>query len=234
MLLVKAKERLSRHASALLDSGMTEKPDGVHSSSQTRDRLLHATETLVVRDGVVALSVRRIAAEAGVNSALIRYYFGDTDGLLRELAHRNAVLIRNVRIRLLDELDKQATPDLVASIDALVLPLWAPAAMSSRHRAIIVLDEIFSRADASLHKAIWAEFAHGVQRVSQALACALQTSDMTALAWRIRFVTAAALDIPPRAPRSGDAPASSLYGPETAEERLTQFRLFAQQALGKL
>jgi AcrR family transcriptional regulator len=213
---------------------MNEKPDGARSSSQTRDRLLHATETLVVRDGVVALSVRRIAAEAGANSALIRYYFGDTDGLLRELAHRNAVLIRDTRTRLLDELDRQDGPDLTASIDALVLPLWTPAAMSNRHRAIIVLDEIFSRADASLHAIIWAEFAQGVQRVSQALADALQTSDMSALAWRIRFVTAAALDIPPRAPRSGEAPLSSLYGTDTAEERLAQFRLFAQQALGKL
>lgn len=217
-----------------LDGSMTEMSDDTRTPSQTRDRLLHAAETLVVRDGVVALSVRRIAAEAGVNSALIRYYFGDTDGLLRELAHRNAVLIRDARTRLLDALDKRTAPDLVASIDALVLPLWTPAAMSSRHRAIIVLDEIFSRADESLHNAIWAEFAQGVQRVSQALARALGTSDMTALAWRIRFVTAAALDIPPRAPRSGEAPLSSLYGSETVDERLDQFRLFAQQALGRL
>ncbi|HWJ68879.1 MAG TPA: TetR family transcriptional regulator [Sphingobium sp.] len=213
---------------------MNENLHGAHSPSQTRDRLLHAAEILVVRDGMVTLSVRRIAAEADVNSALIRYYFGDTDGLLRELAHRNAVLIGTARTRLLDELDKQPAPDLAASIDALVLPLWAPAAMSNRHRAIIVLDEIFARADASLHKAIWAEFAQGVQRVTQALAQALQTSDMTALAWRIRFVTAAALDIPPRAPRSGEA-LSSPYRPETTEEeRLAQFRLFARQALSAL
>lgn len=210
---------------------MNRKQDDARAPAQTRERLLHAAEILVVRDGVVGLSVRRIAAEAGVNSALIRYYFGDTDGLLRELALRNAALIRDARTSLLDALDAQPAPDLAASIDALILPLWAPAAMSHQHRAITVLDEIFARAGTALHKEIWAEFAQGVQRVSQALARALGTSDMIALAWRIRFVTAAALDIPPRAPRSGEAPLSNLYGTETAEERLAQFRLFARQAL---
>lgn len=205
-----------------------------HDGQQTRDRLLLATETLVVRDGVIALSVRRIATQAGVNSALIRYHFGDTDGLLHELAHRNAALIRDARNHLLDACDAHSAPDFVTSVDALVLPLWAPAAMSSQHRAIVVLDEIYARASAALHAEIWAEFAEGVQRVTQALQRAIGTTDALALAWRIRFVTAAALDIPPRSPRSGEAPRTTLYGPDTAQERLVQFRLFAQQALRSL
>jgi hypothetical protein len=103
--------------------------------------------------------------------------------------------------------------------------------MSAEHRAIVVLDEIYSRASPSLHEAIWAEFASGVRRVSEALRRALDCGDEAGLAWRIRFVTAAALDIPPRSPRSGEHPRSPIYGLDTGEERLAQFRRFARQAL---
>ena len=65
---------------------MARKTTGTQTAEQTRHRLLSAAERLVVRDGVVSLSVRRIAAEAEVNSALIRYHFGDMPGLLTALA----------------------------------------------------------------------------------------------------------------------------------------------------
>jgi AcrR family transcriptional regulator len=206
-------------------------PASAPPAAQTRQRLLGATEGLVVREGVTALSVRRIADAAGVNSALIRYHFGDVAGLLRELAIRNAAQVRDARDALLDALEAAPAPDFTAAVDALVLPLWAPAALSAEHRAIVVLDEIYSRASTSLHEAIWAEFASGVKRVSEALRRALDCADEAGLAWRIRFVTAAALDIPPRSPRSGEHPRSPIYGLDTGEERLAQFRRFARQAL---
>jgi AcrR family transcriptional regulator len=210
---------------------MVRRSSGPQTAEQTRQRLLAATEALVVREGVVALSVRRIANEAGVNSALIGYHFGDTSGLLRELARLNAGQIRDARAGLLDVLESRAEPDFEGSVEALVLPLWAPAAMSPQERAIVVLDEIFSRARPPLHDEIWAEFAGGVRRVSAALGRAIGCTDGAALAWRIRFVTAAALDIPPRSGRSGDLPRSAVYGPESGAERLAQFLRFARQAL---
>ena len=210
---------------------MDRKPDRAQIALQTRDRLLVATEMLVVRDGVVSLSVRRIAGEAGVNSALIRYHFGDTDGLLRELAHLNAARITDLRNQLLDALETKADPDFIASVDALVLPLWTAAAMSEQHRAIVVLDEIFARAGPTLQEEIWAGFAQGVRRVSLALQQALGCADGPALAWRIRFVTAAALDIPPRSSRTDENRRSAIYGLDTPSERLEQFRIFAQQAI---
>ncbi len=213
---------------------MARKPPATQTAEQTRQRLLAATETLVVREGVVALSVRRIANEAGVNSALIRYHFGDVEGLLRELAHLNAIQIRDARNRLLDALEGVPVPDLAASVDALVLPLWAPAALSLEQRAIVVLDEIYARATATLHEAIWREFASGVARVSDVLRRALGGPDEKALAWRIRFVTAAALDVPPRSTRAGEHPRSAIYGLDTPEERLAQFRRFARQALREI
>ena len=48
----------------------------------TARRLLEAARRLLVRSGFRALSVQAIADEAGENKALIRYYFGDKNGLL--------------------------------------------------------------------------------------------------------------------------------------------------------
>jgi len=185
----------------------------------------------VVREGVVSLSVRRIAHEAEVNSALIRYHFGDVAGLLTELARLNAAQLRDARDRLLDEIEAKGAPDFEAAVDALVLPLWAPAAMSAGQRAIVVLDEIYSRADPALHDLIWSEFSQGVRRVTDALRQALNCNDEVALSWRIRFVTAAALDIPPRSDRAGEHARSPIYGLASPDDRLLQFRRFAQQAL---
>jgi AcrR family transcriptional regulator len=210
------------------------------ASGQTREKLLAAAERLVISEGVHALTVRRIAREADANSALIRYHFGNTDGLLLELARRNAARLNDLRNQLLDAIDAREQPDFEASVDALVLPLWASAAMSQDQRALVVLDEIFSRADETLQREVWAMFSEGVQRVNQAIAACLPGISLTELAWRVRFVTAAALDVPPRSNRAkGDALAApdayrAIYGRDDLPERLGHFRVFAQQALRHL
>lgn len=215
----------------LIDRAMARRSTGSQVADQTRHRLLGATERLVVSEGVVSLSVRRVANEAEVNSALIRYHFGDMHGLLTELARRNAAQLRDARDALLDALDAKGVPDFVAAVDALVLPLWAPAAMSADRRALVVLDEIYARAGSALHDLIWAEFSDGVRRVTEALRVALNCADEVGLAWRIRFVTAAALDIPPRSARLDEHARSPIYRLDSTDERVAQFRRFAQQAL---
>jgi hypothetical protein len=69
-------------------------------------------------------------------------------------------------------------------------------------------------------------FADGVAQVRARLRAALPGVDDETLGWRIRFVTAAALDVPPRDARR--------EGRESREERLEQFRRFAVHALGDL
>lgn len=197
-------------------------------TQSTPDRLLAAAERLVVREGVRALTVRRIATEAGVNSALVRYHFGDMDGLLGQLALRNAARLADARSVLLDALQAE---DFAGAVDALIVPLWAKAAMNPQFRAIVVLDEVFSRSGKDLNARIWAVFADGVARVQAAFVQCLPGVDPTALAWRIRFVTAAALDIPPRGLPDGGENARAAYGRDSEDERLVRFRQFAMDAL---
>lgn len=211
-----------------VDTGMTLVMATSHDTLTTPDRLLAGAERLVVREGVRMLTVRRIADEAGVNSALVRYHFGDTDGLLGELALRNAAQLADMRSALLEVL---RPGDFAGAVDALVMPLWAQAAMNSHYRAIVVLDEVFSRSGKDLNARIWAAFADGVARVQAALAACLPGVDSTELAWRIRFVTAAALDIPPRGLPNYREGARAAYGEDNDKERLVRFRRFAAEAL---
>ena len=52
----------------------------------TRDRLLEAVPTVLAREGIAGTSARVLAAEAGVNQALIFYHYDSVDGLLAEAA----------------------------------------------------------------------------------------------------------------------------------------------------
>jgi len=56
----------------------------------TRNALLDAAQELMLSDGYAAVTTRRIAARAGVNSALVFYYFESLDGLFVALFQRGA------------------------------------------------------------------------------------------------------------------------------------------------
>ena len=56
----------------------------------TRNALLDAAQELMVDEGYAAVTTRRIAARAGLNSALVFYYFDTMDGLFVALFRRGA------------------------------------------------------------------------------------------------------------------------------------------------
>ena len=58
--------------------------------STTRTALLDAAQSLMLEGGYAAVTTRRIAAKAGVNSALVYYYFDTMDGLFIALFRRGS------------------------------------------------------------------------------------------------------------------------------------------------
>lgn len=58
-------------------------------SGRTKENLLEAASRLMCRRPDADVTISEIAAEAGANSALISYYFGNKDGLLMALLQRN-------------------------------------------------------------------------------------------------------------------------------------------------
>jgi AcrR family transcriptional regulator len=58
--------------------------------SSSRKALLDAAEAIMIEEGYAAVSSRRLATKAGVNSALVYYYFDTMDGLFIELFRRGS------------------------------------------------------------------------------------------------------------------------------------------------
>ena len=58
------------------------------SSSPTRDAILDAAERTFAARGFTATTIKHLAAEAGVNTALLYYYFADKETLYREMLRR--------------------------------------------------------------------------------------------------------------------------------------------------
>ena len=56
--------------------------------TETRDLILDAAERLFAAQGFAATTIKQIGAEAGVNSALLYYYFADKETLYREMLRR--------------------------------------------------------------------------------------------------------------------------------------------------
>lgn len=78
------------------------------AASPVPGRLILAARKLFLSDDYHAISTRQIADEAGVNVSMIRYYFGNKEGLYEEM-------IRQTYRPLLDVLDK----DMMSSLDGL-------------------------------------------------------------------------------------------------------------------
>lgn len=54
----------------------------------TRDQLLHAAGELMIERGSTEISLSEIAKKSGLNSALVKYYFGNKAGLLMALLRK--------------------------------------------------------------------------------------------------------------------------------------------------
>ena len=74
------------------------------SDLETSEKLIAAAERLFAEHGYNGVSVRMIAAAAGVNWSLLGYYFRGKEGLLSEVYRRHCGELNSARMRLLQEI----------------------------------------------------------------------------------------------------------------------------------
>jgi AcrR family transcriptional regulator len=122
-----------------------------------RDLLVATAERLFAEQGIDAVSLRTVMAEAGTNVAAVRYHFGTKDALVEAVVRARSEEIRLARDALLTALEAAPDPSLHDLAEAFVLPLAAMAAAgdvewirlvagvtAGGHPAMAVIDEEFA------------------------------------------------------------------------------------------
>src|SRR5688500_12317044 len=116
------------------------------AAADTSDKLIAAAERLFAEHGYTSVSVRAIAAAAGVNWSLVGYYFRGKEGLLSEAYRPHCSSLNTERIKLLGAAPRAGLP-LERVIEASVRPALAeiqtPGAETSfsRLRAILAAED---------------------------------------------------------------------------------------------
>ena len=114
---------------------------GAVSPPGARERILDTAEQLFAREGVMAVTLRSIAAAADVNVAAVNYYFGSKEKLFEEMFVRRIAPLNDERLARLQACIDQSNgnPPLEAIVKAYVLPAAQLAdASGASARAIIV------------------------------------------------------------------------------------------------
>ena len=90
----------------------------------TRERLVEAAERLFADGGLEGVSLRRVAAAAGVNSAAVHYHFGSREALVEAVVMNRLARVQARREELLAAVREANDPhDLRRLVEVLVLPL---------------------------------------------------------------------------------------------------------------
>lgn len=77
-------------------------------SLQTRNEILDAAEGLFAHRGLYGVTVRNIAEKAGVDTALVHYYFGTKDQVFEAVFERRTVTINEARLKSMDLYEAEA------------------------------------------------------------------------------------------------------------------------------
>jgi AcrR family transcriptional regulator len=128
-----------------------------------RSVLVATAERLFAEQGIDAVSLRTVMAEAGTNVAAVRYHFGTKDDLVEAVVRARSEEIKAARDALLTALEESADPSLRDLAEAFVLPLAGMATAgdvewirlvagvtASGHPALAVIDEEFAEQSARL------------------------------------------------------------------------------------
>jgi AcrR family transcriptional regulator len=93
-------------------------------TAQTPAKIVDAAEMLLARDGWANVSVRAVAAQAGVNLSAVSYHFGSFKALRTEVLARRLIPLNEERQQTLEELQqRKAKPSLNEILHAYLDPL---------------------------------------------------------------------------------------------------------------
>jgi AcrR family transcriptional regulator len=80
------------------------------SGGETRESILNSAEDLFSKHGFYGVTIREVAREAGVDTALVHYYFGSKRELFDAVFLRRAAVWNNERVEAINRYAREAGP----------------------------------------------------------------------------------------------------------------------------
>ncbi len=120
--------------------GRPSKADGSSDAADLRDRILDHAELSFAEAGFEGANLRDIAARAGVNQGLIRYYFGSKAELFDEcFRRRGGVLAGHRHVNLDRLLERNKNPSVEEIVYAYLKPQWDMKYSSANGAAFVAM-----------------------------------------------------------------------------------------------
>jgi AcrR family transcriptional regulator len=159
-------------------------------SESSREKLIASAERLFADRGFDGVSVRDIANAAGVNSALVGYYFRGKEGLLSEVYTRHCEPMKRERARLLEEFSKAVKgPTLEQVIEAFIRPSLEVTTDKNGHTGFTRLRAVLSAENSALLEKLVAEnFDQSSRMFVDALCKCLPELTREDILWRFHFL----------------------------------------------
>ena len=171
-----------------VDRGAIREASTDATPADTQARLLAAAERLFAEKGYANVSVRAIAAEAGVNWSLLGYYFRGKEGLLSEVYRRHCRTLNAERVKLLAAA-RHAPDRLEAVIEAFVRPALAEIQLPGDQSSFSRLRAILAAEDSALLNQLVADnFDMSSRTFVTALHESLPGVPLDEVLWRFHFM----------------------------------------------
>lgn len=161
-------------------------------TTDTREALLDAAESLFAEHGVQAASLRAITQQAGANLAAVHYHFGSKEGLVRAVFSRRVGPLNQERLRRLEEYECEdgGVEDVLRAFIEPVLEMRREEPEGSRQFARL-MGRSFHEPSEEVRTIMMEEFGPMIHRFSEALARRLPHLPRNEILWRLHFVAGA-------------------------------------------
>jgi AcrR family transcriptional regulator len=159
-----------------------------------RERILDAAEDHFSRHGFWGVTIREVAQEAKVDTALLHYYFDTKRGLFDAVFARRAEIVNKERIDSIDAYEKSAGSSITAEgvIDAFLQPILERAATGDQrwHNYFALIAQV-NNTPAWGGETMGRTFDPVIHRLIDALRKALPGANEKDLYWSYHFLSGA-------------------------------------------
>jgi AcrR family transcriptional regulator len=157
----------------------------------SRTKLVDAATELFIQRGFRDVSIREIADAAGTNSALISYYFGDKEGLFRQIYKDTVEPFNTARMINFDLIEQAGVITVESVVEAWVAPMFQGTSLAKQSPVATLslsLDAVYSKLTEQLVVEVYDEVN---ERWRSLLERCLRGISRPTLVWRLWFLIGA-------------------------------------------